>query len=45
MKIRKGKMCWCVGNYYRENRKLGVVGSEFENEQAPRFEDFLYKSE
>ena len=45
MRIGRGKRSKFVGNYHREHRKLGVVGSETEAEQVSRFEEFLIKSE
>ena len=36
---------WCVSNYYREHRKLGLARSKTESEQVSRFEGFLTKTE
>ena len=45
MRIGRGKSFRCVGDYFREHRKLAVAGSETKNDQVTKFEEFLTKSE
>ena len=44
MRIGKGKKTWCLGNYYREHRKLDMPVSETESEQVSRFEGFMTRT-
>ena len=44
IKIGKGKAAWKVGNFYREHRIIGEIGSESETEQAKRLEKFIERT-